>query len=104
MAIEIEGELVSKPYIDITVKMMAQWGVHVVNEEYRRFSVASTQTYNSGEYQIEPDASGASYFYAAAAITRGTVTTPGLGSSSIQGDIKFVDVLEQMGCKIERNP
>src|SRR5258708_1268848 len=103
LTIEIEGELVSKPYVDITLKMMAQWGVNVANEGYTRFVVAGSQSYKAAEYQIEPDASAASYFYAAAAVTGGTVTTLRLGSNSIQGDIKFVDILERMGCKVERN-
>src|SRR5260221_12930193 len=84
--------------------MMSQWGVDVVNEDYRRFIVGGRQSYNACQYQIEPAASAASYFYAAAAVIGGTITTSGLGSSSIQGDMKFVDILEQMGCKVERSP
>ncbi len=102
--IEIVGELISKPYIDITRSVMASFGVELVNVDYRRLSVPSGQRYAAREFAVEADASNASYFLAAAAVTGGTVTLDNLGTDSIQGDIKFVDVLERMGCTVTRGP
>ncbi len=102
--IEIVGELISKPYIDITRSVMASFGVEMVNDGYRRLSVPSGQRYAGREFAVEADASNASYFLAAAAVTGGTVTLDNLGTDSIQGDIKFVDVLERMGCTVKRGP
>jgi 3-phosphoshikimate 1-carboxyvinyltransferase len=98
ITIDVVGDLVSKPYVDMTLKMMSRWGVKVRNYDFRRFSIGGGQSYQPLNYAIEPDASAASYFYAAAAITGSTITTPGLGSDSIQGDTKFVNVLVGMGC------
>lgn len=99
--IVIKGDLVSKPYIDITLKMMQTFGVAVKNENYRQFQIAGKQQYVSpGEYLVEGDASSASYFLAAAAIKGGTVKVTGIGRNSMQGDIRFADVLEQMGAVI----
>lgn len=102
MKITIIGELVSKPYIDITLHMMQIFGVDVVNDAYKTFTVKSGQVYKSVDtFMVEGDASSASYFLAAAAIKGGTVKVTGIGKNSIQGDIRFVDVLEQMGAKVE---
>jgi 3-phosphoshikimate 1-carboxyvinyltransferase len=99
--IVIQGELVSKPYIDITLQTMAQFGVEVANQNYQRFVVKGQQQYQSpGQFLVEGDASSASYFLAAGAIKGGTVKVTGVGKKSIQGDIRFADVLEQMGAKI----
>jgi 3-phosphoshikimate 1-carboxyvinyltransferase len=99
--IVIQGELVSKPYIDITLQTMAQFGVHVSNQDYQRFVVRGQQQYQSpGQFLVEGDASSASYFLAAGAIKGGTVKVTGVGKNSIQGDIRFADVLERMGAKI----
>jgi 3-phosphoshikimate 1-carboxyvinyltransferase len=99
--IVIQGELVSKPYIDITLQTMAQFGVEVINENYQIFAVKGLQQYQSpGKFLVEGDASSASYFLAAGAIKGGTVKVTGVGKKSIQGDIRFADVLEQMGAKI----
>lgn len=98
--IEVTGELVSQPYIDMTMGVMAQFGVTVGCSEPHRFSV-SPQQYKCTNYDIEPDASAASYFFAAAAITGGEVTVEGLSSYALQGDVNFVDALRQMGCEIE---
>jgi 3-phosphoshikimate 1-carboxyvinyltransferase len=98
--IEIEGDLASKPYVDITLKMMEQWGAAVENECYRRFTVTSGAAYRARDYGVEPDASSASYFLAAAAATGGSVRVPGLSRSSLQGDVAFAAVLEQMGCQV----
>jgi 3-phosphoshikimate 1-carboxyvinyltransferase len=100
--IEIQGDLVSKPYVDITQSVMDAFGVSFVNDGYRDLSVPAGQRYQSRDYAIEADASNATYFLAAAAVTGGTVTLENLGMNSIQGDAQFVDVLERMGCQIER--
>ena len=100
--ITIKGELVSKPYIDITLHLMRCFGVDVDNQQYHRFVVKGQQQYQSpGDYLVEGDASSASYFLAAAAIRGGTVRVTGIGRNSVQGDIRFADVLEKMGAVIE---
>jgi 3-phosphoshikimate 1-carboxyvinyltransferase len=100
--IQIKGELVSKPYIDITLKVMAQFGVKVEHADYRQFSIAAGQHYRSpGHFLVEGDASSASYFLAAAAIAGGKVKVVGIGCNSIQGDIRFAEVLQKMGARIQ---
>ncbi|WGE88270.1 3-phosphoshikimate 1-carboxyvinyltransferase [Actinobacillus equuli subsp. haemolyticus] len=100
MEIEIIGELVSKPYIDITLAMMKDFGVNVENQNYQTFVVKGNQSYISPEkYLVEGDASSASYFLAAGAI-KGKVKVTGIGKNSIQGDRLFANVLEAMGAKI----
>ncbi len=102
MTISIIGELVSKPYIDITLDIMQKFGVEVENRDYKTFRIKSGQHYKAVEtYMVEGDASSASYFLAAAAIKGGTVKVTGIGRNSIQGDVEFVDVLEQMGARVE---
>lgn len=99
--ITILGDLVSKPYIDITLKMMAIFGVQVSHDNYQQFMISGGQCYCSpGQYLVEGDASSASYFLAAAAIKGGSVTVTGIGKHSLQGDIRFADVLAQMGAQI----
>jgi 3-phosphoshikimate 1-carboxyvinyltransferase len=99
--IRIVGELVSKPYIDITLDTMAKFGVHVENQNYQVFRVSGQQQYHApGKFLVEGDASSASYFLAAGAIKGGKVKVTGVGKASIQGDIKFADVLEKMGAVI----
>lgn len=93
--------LAATPYIDITTTMMARFGAHVEQQGYERFHVRAGQRYHGQRYQIEPDASNASYFFAAAAVTGGRVRVANLSRGSIQGDIAFLDVLAQMGCQIE---
>ncbi|MFC3095645.1 3-phosphoshikimate 1-carboxyvinyltransferase [Alteromonas sediminis] len=105
VTITISGELVSKPYIDITLNVMARFGVTVENQDYQRFVVKSGQHYRSpGHYMVEGDASSASYFLAAAAIKGGTVKVHGCGSNSVQGDVKFAEALEKMGAKVTWYP
>jgi 3-phosphoshikimate 1-carboxyvinyltransferase len=99
--VEVDGVLVSLPYVAMTLAVMESFGVLAVNRGNRRFDVRPA-TYRGRTFPIEPDASAASYFFALAAITGGTVTVDGLGSSSIQGDMAFVDVLEHMGCRVAR--
>lgn len=99
--IRIKGDLVSKPYIDITLDTMAKFGVSVVNNDYQSFEVKGGQVYQSpGRFMVEGDASSASYFLAAGAIKGGTVRVTGIGKNSIQGDIRFADVLEKMGALV----
>ena len=99
--ITIKGDLVSKPYIDITLHMMRDFGVSVSHDNYQVFYIQGQQHYTSPEnYLVEGDASSASYFLAAAAIKGGTVRVTGIGKNSVQGDIRFADVLEAMGAKI----
>lgn len=99
--IEIKGDLVSKPYIDITLALMNRFGVHVENQQYQRFVVKGSQQYVSPEHWlVEGDASSASYFLAAAAIGGGTVTVTGIGRKAVQGDIYFADALEAMGATV----
>ena len=98
--IEIIGDLISKPYIDITQAVMASFGVGMENDGYRFLRIRAGQRYGGREYAVEADASNASYFLGAAAVSSGTVTLENLGASSIQGDIKFVDMLERMGCTV----
>ena len=100
--INIEGELVSKPYIDITLHIMKQFGVDVINNDYQEFVIPAGQQYVApGDFLVEGDASSASYFLAAAAIKGGEVKVTGIGKNSIQGDIQFADALEKMGAEIE---
>ncbi|MCA3938467.1 3-phosphoshikimate 1-carboxyvinyltransferase [Vibrio vulnificus] len=100
--IDIVGELVSKPYIDITLHIMKQFGVDVVNNAYQEFIIPAGQSYVSpGQFLVEGDASSASYFLAAAAIKGGEIKVTGIGKNSIQGDIHFADALEKMGAEIE---
>ncbi|PHM40185.1 3-phosphoshikimate 1-carboxyvinyltransferase [Xenorhabdus mauleonii] len=99
--IQIQGDLVSKPYIDITLALMKSFGVVIQNEKYQVFHIKSQQQYVSpGQYLVEGDASSASYFLAAAAIKGGTVRVTGIGKNSLQGDTKFANVLERMGAII----
>ncbi len=99
MEIEIVGAR-EMPYIDITLSVMEAFGVQVINEGYKYFQIESGQQYQPRVYNIEPDASNASYFFAAAALTGGRVTVQHLHLDSAQGDVEFVHVLEQMGCQI----
>ena len=105
LTIVVDGELVSKPYIDITLHSMKLFGVDVINDNYQRFIVRAGQTYRSpGEVMVEGDASSASYFLAAAAIAGGTVRVYGVGSDSIQGDKAFAEVLGKMGAQVSYGP
>ncbi len=104
VTIHIEGTLVSAPFVQMTLRMMKQFGVDACWEEQRaRIVVPAPQQYHltgDATYAVEPDATAASYFFAAAAITGGRVRVQGLNRESLQGDIRFVDILEQMGCVV----
>lgn len=103
LTISVVGELISRPYIEITLALMARFGVAIEREEWRRFTLSSGQRYRSpGEMGVEGDASSASYFLAAGAIATGPVRVEGIGQGSLQGDVRFADALEQMGAQIDK--
>jgi 3-phosphoshikimate 1-carboxyvinyltransferase len=100
----IDGQLVSQPYVKMTAGVMRAFGVNVnVSDDFARFDIRAPQAYTTCRYVVEPDASAASYFWAAAAITGGEVTVAGLSADSLQGDVAFVNCLEQMGCLVRRD-
>ena len=101
--INIEGELTSKSYVDITLDIMQTFGVSVLNEFYRKFTIPAGQRYRAKSYDVEGDASSASYFFAAAAVTGGEVSVTHLNPDSVQGDIHFPNALKQMGCEVKRS-
>ena len=100
----VDGDPVSKPYIDMTVDIMDRFGIAVVRNGYHRFTVAGGQSYQPGTYTVEPDCSQASYFWGAAAITGKAVKVKALNQDTRQGDIRLVRVLEEMGCTVSREP
>lgn len=100
VCIEVTGPLASKPYLDITRDVMTAFGVEVQMEKYHYFFVRGGQYYYPREYMVEGDASNASYFLSAAAITQGKVRVENLRRTSLQGDIRFADILRRMGCKV----
>ncbi|HZA25219.1 MAG TPA: 3-phosphoshikimate 1-carboxyvinyltransferase [Dehalococcoidia bacterium] len=103
MVIKVEGELVSKPYIDMTIDVMRRFGVTVEADGYAAFRVPAERGYQSpGSVLVEGDASSATYFLAAAAIRGGTVRANGVGGDSVQGDVRLADVLEKMGAVVRR--
>jgi 3-phosphoshikimate 1-carboxyvinyltransferase len=98
--IEAEGELISKPYVQITLNLMQRFGVRVQRTAWRRFVVPGTGYVSPGRIRVEGDASSASYFLAAGAIAGGPVRVEGVGRGSIQGDVRFTEVLEAMGARV----
>lgn len=103
--VEVVGELISKPYIEITLAMMARFGVTVQRDGWRSFTVAAGSRYVSPqEIFVEGDASSASYFLAAGAIGAGPVRVEGVGEDSVQGDVRFAEELEKMGARISMGP
>jgi len=102
--ITVEGEQVSKPYLDITLHTMRQFGVTAEHSDYAEFRIPGRQVYRTpGSFLVEGDASSATYFLAAAAVRGGSVRVHGIGTDSIQGDVHFVDVLERMGATVTRS-
>ncbi len=99
LELTLEGDVVSRPYLEMTAAVMEAFGARVARGG-SRYAVAAGG-YRAAEYAIEPDASAASYFFAAAAITGGRVVVPGLGAGSLQGDLAFAGVLERMGCTVD---
>ena len=99
--LHVNGPLVSQPYVEMTRRVMAAFGVDVDVTDEQSFAVPVNKGYQASNYAIEPDASAASYFWAAAAITGGRVVVTGISQDSIQGDVAFCHCLEQMGCRVE---
>jgi len=99
LVLELEGELVSRPYLEMTAQAMRDFGARVTRKGERTF-VIEHGSYEARTYAVEPDASAASYFFAAAAITGGRVRVEGLGTRSLQGDRNLVRILAQMGCSL----
>ena len=97
LSIRVEGEQVSKPYIDMTLEAMKEFGVAVSNENYERYHVPARQMYRGEEYLVEGDISSASYFFAIAALTGSTLTLKNMNPRSLQADIRFLKILEDMG-------
>lgn len=105
VTIEVIGELISKPYIEITLKLMRRFGVEVVRNGWQSFTIEAGQHYVSpGSIHVEGDASSASYFLAAGAIAGGPVRVQGVGADSIQGDVRFIEALQQMGAQVTSGP
>lgn len=102
--LQVQGEVYSKPYVAMTLAVMKSFGVEVeAADDFTSFKIDS-QTYKPCDYQIEGDASSASYFFAAAAITGGRVKVTNISTPSLQGDAVLVDMFEKMGCQVERSP
>jgi 3-phosphoshikimate 1-carboxyvinyltransferase len=104
LELTIEGQLVSQPYIHMTLAVMQSFGIAIHSDSLSRFRVDAPRTYQAANYAIEPDASAASYFWAAAAISGGRVTVAGLSQDSLQGDVGFCDCLTKMGCPVVYGP
>lgn len=104
VVLELSTDLSSKPYVDMTLSMMRAFGIEVQREGYERFTIRGGRYLARETYAIEPDATAASYFFAAAAICGGSVRVQGLTRSSVQGDVGFPDVLADMGCTVVETP
>ena len=98
--IEVQGELISKPYVEITLNVMRRFGVDVHRDGWRSFRVPASRYVSPGRAYVEGDASSASYFLAAGALAKGPVRVEGVGRDSIQGDVRFTEVLEAMGAVV----
>ena len=102
LRVEMVGDLVSQPYVEMTLKVMEAFGAQTAHDQYQSLSVQPTSYRAVSEFSVEPDASAASYFFAAAALLGGSVQIEGLGTQSLQGDLGFVEVLERMGAQVTR--
>ena len=98
--LRVEGELISKPYVEMTLNLMRRFGVDIARRGWEKFTVSSARYRSPGEIRVEGDASSASYFLAAGAIAGGPVRVEGAGRNSIQGDVRFCEVLEKMGAEV----
>jgi 3-phosphoshikimate 1-carboxyvinyltransferase len=96
------GPPVSRPYVDLTVELMETFGIQLDREGYQKFKVPGGQLYRTGNYVVETDCSQAAYFWGAAAISRAEIKVAGIKTDSAQGDLRFVDLLQQMGCRVTR--
>jgi 3-phosphoshikimate 1-carboxyvinyltransferase len=101
--LEVEGEQASKPFIDMTVDVMAHFGVKVINDNYQKYTINGGQKYIAKDYTVETDAMSATYFWGTAILTGQSLTIPALPKHSAQGDVRFPNILEQMGCPISYN-
>ena len=104
MDITVTEGPVSRPYVDMTVEVMAKFGVTVSRKDYHRFRVGGQQSYRAGAYTVEPDGSQAGYFWAAAAVCGTKIKVKGITEDSRQGDVNFSELLAAMGCKIYKEP
>ncbi|HBE77024.1 MAG TPA: 3-phosphoshikimate 1-carboxyvinyltransferase [Firmicutes bacterium] len=104
LVITLDGDLAARPYIEMTIQMMADFGVEVVNRDFQHFEVPCGQMYHGMNYAIEPDASNAGYFLAMAVLSGGSALVQGVHLDSLQGDIKFVEALKQLGSRVEEHP
>lgn len=100
--ISIAGNLTSKPYVNITIDVMKNFGVNIKNINYKKFIIKIDKKYKAKTYKIEGDASSASYFFAAAAVTKGKVRVNNINPGSKQGDIKFLEILKKIGCGVKK--
>ncbi len=104
VSIRVVGELISKPYVEITLNLMKRYGIQVTREGWERFTVPAATYASPGEILVEGDASSASYFLAAGAIGHGPVRVQGVGRNSIQGDVRFAEALARMGAEVGFGP
>lgn len=103
LVVNVDGELLSKPFVDMTLDVMGHFGVTARRDGYRRFELQPT-TYVARDYAVEGDAMAAGYFWAAAAVTGGDVTVTNLGAGTRQGDARLAAVLQRMGCRVTWQP
>ena len=103
VTLHVRGELVSRPYVDMTISNMRQFGAQVSESQPNVFQVTA-RPYQGCDYHIEPDASAASYFFALAAVTGGEITVQGLTRDALQGDVAFAEALQRMGCQVVYGP
>lgn len=102
VSVEVTGDLSSRPYVDMTREVMSAFGVKTESQGYHSFFIKAGQRYVAQQYRIEGDASAASYFFSAAAVTKGRVRVENFPAASIQGDVSFLEILEKMGCEVIR--
>jgi len=100
VTITVSGGLVSRPYVDMTIAVIEEFGIAVDRNGYERFVVTGGQAYRAGDHAVEPDCSQAGYFWAAAAISGAGVTVAGTSKTSLQGDVRFAECLAAMGCRV----
>lgn len=100
VTLTVTGGLVSRPYVDMTIAVMKQFGIAVDRYGYERFVISGRQVYRSGDHAVEPDCSQAGYFWAAAAITGAGIKVAGTSMTSLQGDVRLTECLEAMGCRV----
>ena len=104
VTVELEGEVVSRPFVELTLALMREFGAEIERAGEAAFRVEAPRPYRAGAHHVQGDATAASYFWAAAAVTGGRVEVANVGTRSHQGDAAFPDILEQMGCTVTRSP